>query len=296
MSASKLDMYYMPYITIGDPSLSLSIDFALALIDSGADVLELGIPFSDPIADGPIIQAAMDRALKNDLSIEKIFTCCQEIHRQRPNVPLYFLSYFNVIINAFQFLEPCQNKDNYERQIQENLSLFLKECQKSGVRGLVIPDLPFDQIESSILQKLTKKYGVCQIFMLTPNTQEKRRQKILSLAKEQELSMKEFYSTKDKTKNIFSWLYYVSSLGVTGIRSQLPDDLLEKLTKIKKESDIPLFAGFGFHQAEQVLALKNKLDGIIVGSKNQSLIAEHKEKATEELKKLCTSFVKACHG
>ncbi len=276
------EILYMPYLGLGDPNLEQSLDFSLAMLDAGADILELGIPFSDPTADGPVIQAAMDRALLFNISLSDIFNLCDKIHKAYPEVPLVFLSYLNVIINGLNFMPtPVSiHKEEYEEAISQNFKLFLNKCKDHGIQGLVIPDLPFDQIESVILRHLGETYDVAQILMVTPNTPMHRLEKICQAAR--------------------GWIYYVSSLGVTGIRSEFPKDLEKNVRKIQKLSGLPVLGGFGFHQPEQVYTYKGVLDGIIVGSMNHRIIGEETEKGgkctKDKLHKLSSSFVQACVG
>ena len=273
----KEGLLYMPYLTIGDPSLEKSYEFALGMIDAGASLLELGIPFSDPIADGPVIQAAMERSLSSSISTKDIFSLCAKIHRARPDIPLIFLSYFNPIVNAFSFLEAVgggEEKGAYLKKVSKNLRLFLKECKESGIAGLVIPDLPFDQPEAKILREAGEEYGVSQILIALPNTSHERLQKLCGAAR--------------------AWIYYVSSLGVTGMRKSSELKLSNNLQRIRELTSLPLLAGFGFHEAEQVFPFKGSLDGVIVGSLNQSIIAKKGENAKEELIQVTRSFVQAC--
>ena len=268
-------LLYMPYLTLGDPSLSKSYEFALAMIDAGADLLELGIPFSDPVADGPTIQAAMDRALSANFSIKDIFILCRKIHTERPHIPLIFLSYFNPIINAFSLLEARRSREEYIEGLSKNLGLFLQECQASGIRGLVIPDLPFDQLESEILRALASRYELSQILMVLPNTSPQRLAQICEVAQ--------------------AWLYYVSGLGVTGIRKSMAIELGENIKKVRRLTKLPILAGFGFHQPEQIIGLRGVVDGVIVGSLNQNIIAQKGANAREELGRITRSFVQVCH-
>ena len=277
-------MLYIPYLTIGDPSLEKTVEFAIGIIDAGADILELGIPFSDPTADGPSIQAAMNRAFqkKRDLSLHDIFHVCQKIHLSRPEVPLIFLSYLNPLLNGLNFLQyPCKgtpadskNTISLEEGIRKNLRCFLEQCSQNGIKGLVIPDLPFDQKESQILRELSSEYNVSQILMVTPNTSQERLLQNYPLAQD--------------------WIYYVSSTGVTGTRKTIPPDLKKKTKSLKKLSKLPVFAGFGFHNPKQILGLEDSVDGIIVGSMNHLIIAENKEKAGPSLYDLTKSFSSAC--
>ncbi len=265
-------MLYIPYLTIGDPSLEKTVEFAIGIIDAGADILELGIPFSDPTADGLAIQAAMNRAFqqKKDLSLHDIFHVCQKIHLSRPEVPLIFLSYLNPLLNGLNFLQyPC-----LEEGIRKNLRCFLEQCSKNGIKGLVIPDLPFDQKESQILRELASEYNISQILMVTPNTSQERISQNCPLAQD--------------------WIYYVSSTGVTGTRKTIPPELKKKTKSLRKLSNLPVFAGFGFHNPKQILGLEDSVDGIIVGSMNHLIIAEKKEKAGPSLYELTKSLSSAC--
>ncbi len=296
-NTSKDALVYMPYLTIADPNLAATEDFSLTMIDAGADLLELGIPFSDPIADGPIIQSAMDRALGNvqnqekTLCLEDVFSLCNRIHLARPKTPLIFLSYLNPIINGFRFLElksirgAPKKTNQYLNGVRDNFKFFLEECQRTGVCGLVIPDLPFDQPESKILQQLAPEYGVAQILVISPNTSQYRLKEICAVAE--------------------GWIYYVSSFGVTGMRDRIPDSLADNIDKLKQFSDVPILAGFGFHKPEQIISLRKLLDGVIVGSMNQSIIATYEEydrdvnnidQIKQELYDRTKAFVEVCHS
>ncbi len=274
----KQSIVYMPYLSLGDPSIEKSLEFALTMIDAGAHMLELGIPFSDPTADGPIIQAAMDRSLNNkDSGIENIFALCAKIHKTHPHIPLIFLSYLNPILNALQPLSALMkksDKDSYRMALSRNLELFLGRCAKNGVRALVIPDLPFDQEEAQLLSAMAKQHGLSQILMVSPNTSPTRLEKI--------------------AKHARGWIYYVSSLGVTGIRKEIPFNVKEKICNIQKLSGLPVLAGFGFHQADQIKLIKNIVDGVIVGSMNHRIIERQKGSAKEELYLFTKELAQAC--
>lgn len=273
---------YMPYLTLGDPSYEQTVEFAVAMIDAGADVLELGIPFSDPTADGPVIQAAMVRALAGaDFSMEKIFATVGEIHRARPKIPLVFLSYMNPILNG---LTPEAGRIDFSRAPAERLSYdaaaalrtFLEHCEAAGIRGLVIPDLPFDAPESEILRAQGAVRGIDQILMVAPNTDSERLEAICQAAR--------------------GFIYYVTSMGVTGMRAELPPDLRERLDLVKRRSGLPVMAGFGFSHPDQVRGLLDAVDGIIVGSLNHRIIEEHGASARDRLAELTRGFVDVCHA
>lgn len=276
---------YMPYLTLGDPNYESSVEFAVAMIDAGADILELGIPFSDPTADGPVVQAAMTRALeRNDFSMRTVFDVARRIHEARPDVPLTFLSYMNPILNGVSLpdgrnagtLDLSQSNPAGRLQYDARLGMeaFLKECRSAGIRGLVIPDLPFDQPESAILRELGPEYGVVQVLMVAPNTGDARLTAICEAAR--------------------GFIYYVTSLGVTGMRADLPEDLKDRIRLVKERSGLPVLAGFGFSEPSQAEQLSGIVDGIIVGSLNQRIIGEHGENSREPLAEVTRGFAAAC--
>ncbi len=276
---------YMPYLTLGDPNYECSVEFAIGMIDAGADILELGIPFSDPTADGPVVQAAMTRALdRNEFSMSTIFDVARRIHEARPDVPLTFLSYMNPILNGVPLpdgrnagtLDLTQSNPTGRLRYDARLGMeaFLKECRRSGIRGLVIPDLPFDQPESAILRELGPQYGVDQILMVAPNTGDARLVAVCEAAR--------------------GFIYYVTSLGVTGMRSDLPEDLKDRIRLVQERSGLPVLAGFGFSEPSQAQKLSGIVDGIIVGSLNQRIIGEHGENSREHLMEITREFAAAC--
>ncbi|MCB1175219.1 MAG: tryptophan synthase subunit alpha [Leptospiraceae bacterium] len=278
-SASHL--VYMPYITLGDPDFEHSVAFAIEMIDAGAPILELGIPFSDPTADGPVIQAAMVRSIaRQDFSLAQVFECAGRIHRARPAVPLVFLTYLNPVMSRYQ--RDANAADHAELRaasfstdaIALAMRGFLDACQANGVRGLVIPDLPFDAPEAPVLRQEAAARGIDQIQLIAPNTSAERLHKISKVAS--------------------GFIYYVTSLGVTGMRTTLPPDISNRVQQIKAASGVPVLAGFGISQPEQVKPLRDQLDGVIVGSRNQSLIAEHGAEAGFYLSRLTSEFVQAC--
>ena len=265
---------FMPYLTVGDPDFQSTVKFAVGMIDAGADLIELGIPFSDPTADGPTIQAAMQRALgRADFSLQSVFGAAREIHAQRPEIPLVMLTYLNPVLAGLlgaPFPKPT-GKRSFDAE--ENLCRFLGECKASGVVGLVIPDLPYDQPEGELLGRLGPQFGVNQILMVAPNSSKRRFREICSRAS--------------------GFIYYVTSLGVTGTRSSLPPEVSENVERVRKESGLPVFAGFGISSPEQVVSLRALVDGVIVGSLNHRLIEEHGAEAGPALSEATARFVAA---
>ncbi|MBN2517827.1 MAG: tryptophan synthase subunit alpha [Candidatus Altiarchaeota archaeon] len=210
------------YISCGDPSADETIRIAKEVIDAGCDILELGLPFSDPLADGPTIQAASQRALEKGMNTDRYF----EVAKKIEGVPKVCMTYYNLLL-------------------QYGLEKFCKKSKESGISGFIIPDLPLE--ESQDLLAVCKKNGIDLISIVSPRTDEKRIEKIAGLSR--------------------GFLYLQSTLGVTGARSSLPEELKRKIEQVKKISKIPVAVGFGVSKSEQVREIaKAGADGIIIGS------------------------------
>ena len=211
------------FLTVGDPDLDMSEKLILEMEKQGADVIELGIPFSDPSADGPVIQEADNRALANGVDIYKVFEFMTKI-RDKVSVPLVFLLYYNVVM-------------------QYGVEEFFAKCKEVGTDAVIIPDLPYE--ESGEIAEYTEKYGVYQIQLVSPTSHER---------------------IKAIVENAKGFLYCVSSLGVTGEKTEFHTDFQEFFGTIKKYTNIPACVGFGISNKEQVSMLKEYCDGVIVGS------------------------------
>ncbi len=269
---------YMPYITSGDPDFQHTVDYAVAMIDGGADILELGIPFSDPTADGPVIQKAMVRAMeRSDFSIDNVLQTAFDIHQKRPEIPIVLLGYLNPILSHFFAELDPENERKADPVLEENsgchrsIDRFLNRAQECGVQGLVIPDLPFDSPEAELFRNHPSDISL--ISMIAPNTPSRREKAICKQAQ--------------------GFIYYVSSLGTTGERKELPPETAEIVARIKEQSGIPLFVGFGISQPEQATQLAAHVDGVIVGSLNQRTIDENAETAAQKLTETTAAFVGA---
>jgi tryptophan synthase alpha chain len=227
---------FIGFITGGDPCIEKTKEFILEMIRAGADVIEIGIPFSDPIAEGTVIQEANVRALSAGTTIEKLFNMVAEL-RTQTTVPLVFLTYINPIFHY-----------GYEA--------FFKKAQEVGLSGIIVPDLPFE--EQSPMKIVAEKYGINLISLIAP-TSEERIQKIAKSAK--------------------GFIYLVSSMGVTGVRSTITTDIPKIVQEIKAVTSTPVAVGFGIHSPEQVAHFASIADGVIVGSAIVKLIAKHGENA-----------------
>ena len=227
---------FIPFITAGDPDLESTKEFILAMEKAGADLVEIGIPFSDPIAEGIVIQEADIRALASGTTTDKIFEMVAELRRET-DMPLVFMGYLNPV---FYY--------GYER--------FFSRCEDVGISGIIIPDLPFE--EKGECSEIAANHGVDVISMIAP-TSEDRIRTIASDAR--------------------GFLYVVSSMGVTGVRSEIKTDLASILAAIRQATDIPAGIGFGINTPKQAAEMAELADAVIVGSAIVRIIAQHGKEA-----------------
>lgn len=231
---------FIGFVTGGDPTFDLSLKYITTLAEAGADLIEIGLPFSDPIAEGPVIQAANSRALAAGIHTERIFDLVSAA-RKKIDIPLVLLTYLNPVYRY-----------GYRR--------FFSRCEETGVDGIIIPDLPFE--EKDELLPFLIDHPVDLVSMIAP-TSEARIRKI--------------------AKNASGFLYLVSSLGVTGIRNQIQTDLLSMIQTVRSVSQIPVAVGFGISTPSQARAVARAADGVIVGSAIVKIIEEHGPDAEKPL-------------
>lgn len=229
---------FIGFLTAGDPSLEKTEEYILAMEQAGADLIEIGIPFSDPIAEGIVIQEANIRALKNGVNAEQIFHMVERL-RKKTEIPLVFLTYMNPIYH-YGYTE------------------FFERAKQAGLDGVIIPDLPFE--EKSELKADAERNDIDLISLIAP-TSQKRIEMIASEAT--------------------GFLYVVSSLGVTGMRSEIKTDLSSILTAIRRVTDLPAAVGFGINTPEQAAAIGAEADGVIVGSAIVKIIEKYGNEAAK---------------
>ena len=223
---------FIPFITAGDPNLDKTAEYILEMERAGADLIEIGIPFSDPIAEGVVIQEADLRALQSGTTTDGIFDMVEKL-RQKTDMPLVFMGYLNPVFHY-----------GYEK--------FFKRCAECGISGIIIPDLPYE--EKGECDEIAASYGVDVISMIAP-TSASRIRAIASEAK--------------------GFLYVVSSMGVTGVRSEIKTDLTSILSAVREASDIPAAVGFGINTPEQAAKIAQVADGVIVGSAIVRIVARY---------------------
>jgi tryptophan synthase alpha chain len=250
---SQKEKAFIAYITAGDPSLALTKDLVLALERSGVDIIELGVPFSDPVADGPTIQAASQRALAKKTTVRKIFNMVRAL-RMRTQIPIIFMTYYNPVLRY-------------------GLKDFFSACRRSGVDGVIVPDLPCE--ESAGLIKESSAAGVAAIFLVAPTSTPRR--------------------VKDIARKSKGFIYYVSLTGVTGARRALPPDIKTNIRRIKSVSGKPVAVGFGVSNARQAAGLAKIADGVIVGSAIVKIIGENGN-IVAKVSRFAKSLSKAIHS
>ena len=229
---------FIPFITCGDPNLDTTKKIVRSMVESGADLIELGIPFSDPTAEGPVIQGANLRALSGGVTTDKIFDMVKEL-RQDLTVPMVFMTYANVVFS-------------YDAE------KFIRTCSEIGIDGLILPDLPFE--EKGEFDDTCKKYGVDLISLIAPTSENR----VAMIAREAE-----------------GFIYIVSSLGVTGVRSEISTDIASLVKLVRENTSVPCAVGFGISTPEQAAKMAGISDGAIVGSAIIKLIEKYGKDAAE---------------
>lgn len=214
---------FIPFITCGDPDTETTAKVVRAAVEAGADLIELGIPFSDPTAEGPVIQGANIRALAGGITTDKVFDLVADLRRD-VTIPLVFMTYANVVFSY-----------GAER--------FMQRCSETGIDGIILPDVPFE--EKSEFEDIAKQYGIDMISLIAPTSADR----VAMIAKEAQ-----------------GFIYIVSSLGVTGVRSEITTDISQITEVIRQNTDVPCAVGFGISKPEQAKKMADISDGAIVGS------------------------------
>lgn len=223
---------FIPFITCGDPDLATTAAAVRAMAQNGADLIELGIPFSDPTAEGPVIQAANIRALSGGADTDKIFDLVRDLRRD-VRVPMVFMTYANVVYSY-------------------GAEKFISICREINIDGLILPDIPFEEKEE--FSEICRRYDVDLISLIAPTSANR----IGMIAREAE-----------------GFIYLVSSLGVTGVRSEITTDLGAIVKVIRENTDIPCAIGFGISTPEQAKQMAAIADGAIVGSAIVRLLEQY---------------------
>ena len=231
---------FIAFVTCGDPDLETTAKVVRAAVENGADLIELGIPFSDPAAEGPVIQGANLRALRGGITTDKIFAFVKELRRD-VKVPMVFMTYANVVFSY-------------------GAEKFISTCRDIGIDGLILPDLPYEEKEEFL--PTCRQYDVDLISLIAPTSENR----ISMIAREAE-----------------GFIYIVSSLGVTGTRSEIKTDLASIVKVVRENTKVPCAIGFGISTPEQAKRMADISDSAIVGSAIVKLIEKYGTDAPEHV-------------
>jgi len=242
----------IPFVMAGDPDIKTTEALVFKMAEAGADIIELGVPFSDPLADGPTIQSASQRALQNGVNLKDIFSLTERL--KGIDTPLVLMTYFNPV---------------FRYGIRE----FAEGCQRSGVDGVIIPDLPPEEAGPWIQE--ARRVGLDTIFLIAPTSPPGRIRLVSRCTR--------------------GFIYYVSITGVTGTRQKLPEELELAVKGIKEQSKKRVAVGFGVSTPEQAKAISLFADGVIVGSAIVKIIEENLKnpELTDRVRDFVSSFAKA---
>ncbi len=231
---------FIPFITCGDPDLETTKKIIKEMAENGADLIELGIPFSDPTAEGPVIMEANIRALKNHITTDDVFEMVMSVKKE-VDIPLVFMTYANVVYSY-------------------GIERFFKRCKETGICGIILPDVPFE--EKAEFEDTALEYDVEFVSMIAP-TSEDRIDTISRGAK--------------------GFIYIVSSLGVTGTRTEFNSNIRGLVDRVRNNTNVPCAVGFGISTPEQAAEMAGIADGAIVGSAIVRVIAQYGKEAPKHV-------------
>lgn len=230
---------FVAYVCAGDPDFTTSLAACRALVEGGIDILELGVPFSDPLADGLTNQLAAQRALESGMTVAKTFELVREI-RKFSAVPIVFYTYYNLV-----FTNGVEN--------------YVRTAKAAGVDGILTLDLPPE--EAGEVAAACRAADVKTVFIVAPTTPESRLDRIAGATT--------------------GFIYYVSREGVTGVRDQLASNIPDAVAAIRRHTKLPVVVGFGISTPDQVRAVAESADGVVVGSALVNCIKAHVERRGE---------------
>jgi tryptophan synthase alpha chain len=247
---------FMPYYPVGYPDLATSVDVLEALAQNGADLIEVGLSFSDPLADGPIIQKATQVALEQGVTTKQVLAAVAELRRRGVTIPLVLMGYYNPML-AY------------------GLEKFIREAQAAGVDGFIVPDLPPEEareFEQALSAGAEGRSPLPHITMLAPTTPDERMETIARKAQ--------------------GFIYLVSVTGTTGARTEISAGLAGLVARVREHTPVPVCVGFGIGTPEQARAVGAIADGVIVGSACVRTIGES-DKPVETAREFARGFSQA---
>ncbi len=239
------------YLTVGDPDLSTTHAIALAAIDTGADVLELGVPFSDPLADGPVIQRASERAVSRGVTLADVLQLATTLRRERPDAGLVLFSYLNPVVQYGLAGEPATNPDApASAGPARGMERFCAAAAAAGIDGVLLTDMIVE--EAAEYLAAMEKYKLAPIFLAAPTSPDARLQKIAEASR--------------------GFVYVISRVGITGAQKALESDAEQLVARLRRYTQLPLAVGFGISSAEHVEQVGRFADAAVVGSALVSII------------------------
>ncbi len=244
---------FISFVTCGDPTLETTKEILLAMQEGGADLIELGIPFSDPTAEGVVIQSANERALKQGVTTDKIFDMVESLQGQL-HTPLVFMTYANVLFTY-------------------GIDRFAARAKQVGISGVILPDIPFEEKEE--FSTICEAHDLDFISLIAPTSHAR----VAMIAKEAK-----------------GFVYCVSSLGVTGVRSSIATDVGAMTALVKENTDVPCALGFGISTPEQAKKMAAHADGVIVGSAIVKLCETYQEACVPHILQYVTEMKNAMRG
>ena len=222
------------YLTVGDPSVAATHAIALAAIDAGADVLELGVPFSDPLADGPVIQRASERAVASGTRLVDVLALAADLRRERPHAGLVIFSYLNPILRF-------------------GLARFCAEASSAGVDGVLVIDITVEEARGEYLDTM-RRAGLKPIFLVAPTSPDARLEGIAEVSE--------------------GFIYAISRTGITGAQATLAADAMTLVERLRHYTTLPIAVGFGVSHAAHVSAIAQYADAAVIGSAIVALIEQ----------------------
>lgn len=237
LDAFKNGKAFIPFITAGDPDADTTVNAILAMADAGADLIEIGIPFSDPTAEGPVIQQADAIALRNGMNIEGVFDIVARVREKKPDLPLAFMTYVNTV---FKY------RGNTPKDVKTDPYVpFFARCKEAGIDAIILADVPFE--EQDEVRAVSDRYDVDLISMVAPTSEDR----ICEIARDPR-----------------GFIYVVSSMGVTGVRSEFRYDRISEMVRIIRKTNpaVKCAVGFGISTPEHAGKMAALSDGAIVGS------------------------------
>ena len=259
---------FIPFITAGYPDLETTRQVVRAAQENGADLIEIGIPFSDPTAEGPVIQTANVRALEKGITTDMVLDFIRQIREDGSvTVPMAFMTYANVV---YSYHEGGDGDRDGQDGSDRGRYGFCRKCAEVGIDGLILPDIPFE--EKDQFEDACRCSGLDLISLIAPTSEDR----IQTIAKEAE-----------------GFIYIVSSLGVTGVRSDITTDIGAITAKIREVTDVPCAVGFGISTPQQAARMAAQSDGAIVGSAIIRIIDQYQEQAAPHVGEYVRSMKEA---